>query len=144
MIQKPIKIHDFISKNDLDFKKTDDDRKHKNFVFSKIPVKENEIINPKKVATAKELILKKYRDEGFFMAYVKVDISEVDEETNTVIVKFIIDEGEDIPVSKINIFGNKEIDTYEILNVLELKESGFLESGTFKESSFDIVEIGII
>ncbi|MCZ8239385.1 MAG: BamA/TamA family outer membrane protein [Leptospiraceae bacterium] len=103
----------------------------------KIPVKENEIINPKKVATSKELILKKYRDEGFFMAYVKVDISEIDEDTNTVVVKFIIDEGEDIPVSKINIFGNKEIDTYEILNVLELKESGFLESGTFKESSFE-------
>jgi outer membrane protein insertion porin family len=103
----------------------------------KIPVKENEIINPKKVATSKELILKKYRDEGFFMAYVKVDISEIDEDSNTVVVKFIIDEGEDIPVSKINIFGNKEIDTYDLLNVLELKESGFLEGGTFKEASFE-------
>ncbi|WCL47893.1 BamA/OMP85 family outer membrane protein [Leptospira sp. GIMC2001] len=103
----------------------------------KIPLKENEVITPNKVVVAKDLILKKYRDEGFFLAYVKVELSEVDEKTNTVVVKFIIDEGEEIPVSKINIFGNKEVDTYDILGVLELKESGFLESGTFKETSFE-------
>lgn len=103
----------------------------------KIPLKENEVITPNKVSIAKDLIIKKYRDEGFFLAYVKVELSEVDPDTNTVLVKFIIDEGEEIPVSKINVFGNREVDTYEILNILEMKESGFLESGTFKESSFE-------
>lgn len=103
----------------------------------KIPLKENEVITPSKISTSKELILKKYQDEGFFLAYVKVELSEIDEKTNTVVVKFIIDEGEEIPVSKINIFGNREVDTYEILNILELKEAGFLESGTFKEASFE-------
>lgn len=103
----------------------------------KIPIKENEVITPKKIATSREVILKKYRDEGFFMAYVKIEVSEVDPKTNTVVVKFIIDEGEEIPVSKINIFGNRHVDTYEIRNVLELKEAGFLEGGTFKEATFE-------
>ncbi|MCC5816355.1 MAG: outer membrane protein assembly factor, partial [Leptospira sp.] len=103
----------------------------------KIPVKENEVITPKKLAISKDLIIQKYRDEGFFLAYVKTEVSDVDEKTNTVVVKFIIDEGEEIPVSKINIFGNRQVDTYEILNILELKEAGFLEGGTFKESTFE-------
>ncbi len=103
----------------------------------KIPLKLNEVITPKKLAMSQEIILKKYRDEGFFLAYVKTEVAEIDPKTNTVVVKFIIDEGEEIPVAKINIFGNRQVDTYEILNVLELKEASFLESGTFKESAFE-------
>ncbi|MDF3821473.1 outer membrane protein assembly factor [Leptospira sp. 96542] len=103
----------------------------------KIPLKENEVITPKKVTLSKEIILKKYRDEGFFLAYVRFEIDPVDPKTNTVRAKFIIDEGEEIPVSKINIFGNSEIDTYDILSILDLKESGIIESGVFKESAFE-------
>lgn len=103
----------------------------------KIPLKENEVITPKKVALSKEVILKKYRDEGFFLAYVRFETDPIDEETNTVRAKFIIDEGEEIPVSKINIFGNSEVDTYELQGILDLKESGIIESGVFKESAFE-------
>jgi len=103
----------------------------------KIPLKENEVITPKKVQLSKEVILKKYRDEGFFLAYVRFELDPVDTETNTVKVKFIIDEGEEIPVSKINIFGNNEIDTFELQGILDLKESGIIESGVFKESAFE-------
>jgi outer membrane protein insertion porin family len=103
----------------------------------KIPLKENEVITPKKVQLSKEVILKKYRDEGFFLAYVRFELDPVDTETNTVKAKFIIDEGEEIPVSKINIFGNNEIDTFELQGILDLKESGIIESGVFKESAFE-------
>ncbi|TGM34403.1 BamA/OMP85 family outer membrane protein [Leptospira biflexa] len=103
----------------------------------KIPLKENEVITPKKVTLSKEVILKKYRDEGFFLAYVRFETEPVNPETNTVKVKFIIDEGEEIPVSKINIFGNNEIDTYDIQGIMDLKESGIIESGVFKESAFE-------
>jgi outer membrane protein insertion porin family len=103
----------------------------------KIPLKENEVITPKKVQLSKEVILKKYRDEGFFLAYVRFELDPVDPDTNTVRAKFIIDEGEEIPVSKINIFGNNEIDTFDIQGILDLKESGIIESGVFKESAFE-------
>lgn len=103
----------------------------------KIPLKENEVITPKKVQLSKEVILKKYRDEGFFLAYVRFELEPLDQKTNTVKVKFIIDEGEEIPVSKINIFGNSEIDTFDLQSVLDLKESGLIESGVFKEAAFE-------
>jgi len=103
----------------------------------KIALKENEVITPKKVTASKETILKKYRDEGFFLAYVRFEMGEIDKSTNTVKVKFIIDEGEEIPVSRINILGNSEVETSEIIGILDMKESGLIESGTFKESAFE-------
>lgn len=103
----------------------------------KLPLKENDIVNEAKINAAREQVLKKYRDEGFFHAYIKVSLSEVDPRTNTVIVRFIIDEGEEIPISKINIIGAKSIDTNELIGFLDLKESGLVESGIFKESAFE-------
>ena len=40
----------------------------------KMPIKENEVITPEKVNATREVILKKYRDEGFFHAYVKFEM----------------------------------------------------------------------
>ncbi|MCB1158564.1 MAG: outer membrane protein assembly factor [Leptospiraceae bacterium] len=103
----------------------------------KMPLKENEVITPEKVNLTREVILKKYRDEGFFHAYVRFEVSKVNPDTNTVKVKFIIDEGDEIPISKINIIGTKHIDASEIMGFLELKESGLIETGAFKEASFE-------
>ena len=74
------------------------------------PIKENEVITPEKVNATREVILKKYRDEGFFHAYVKFEMGKINPKTNLVKVKFIIDEGDEIPVSKINIIGTKAVD----------------------------------
>lgn len=103
----------------------------------KMPLKENEVITPEKANTAKEMILKKYRDEGFFSAFVKLEMGKINPKTNTVKVKFIIDEGDEIPVAKINIIGNKNIDAGEIIGFLDMKETGLVESGHFKESAFE-------
>lgn len=103
----------------------------------KMPLKENEVITPEKVNATREVILKKYRDEGFFHAYVKIDIGKISPKTNTVKVRFIIDEGDEIPISKINIIGTKSVDPAEIVPFLDLKESGLIESGHFKEAGFE-------
>ena len=103
----------------------------------KMPIKENEVITPEKVNATREVILKKYRDEGFFHAYVKFEMGKINPKTNLVKVKFIIDEGDEIPVSKINIIGTKAVDPGEIIGFLDLKESGLIESGNFKEASFE-------
>ncbi|MCE9498926.1 MAG: outer membrane protein assembly factor, partial [Leptospira sp.] len=103
----------------------------------KMPLKEGEVISPDKVTAARDMILKKYRDEGFFHAYVKFEIGKVNPKSNLVKVKFIIDEGDEIPVSKINIMGTKNVEPSEIQAILELKETGFIESGNFKETSFE-------
>ncbi|MCB1142902.1 MAG: BamA/TamA family outer membrane protein [Leptospiraceae bacterium] len=103
----------------------------------KLPLKENDVITPEKVNATREAILKKYRDEGYFHAYIKFEMGKINPKKNVVKVKFIIDEGDEIPISKINILGTKEIDPSEILNILDLKESGLIESGHFKEASYE-------
>lgn len=103
----------------------------------KLPLKDNEVITPQKITKSRDLILQKYRDEGFFLAYVKVELGKPDSKTNLVRVRFVIDEGEEIPVSKINVYGNESIETSEILSVIEMKEEGIFEGGNFKESSFE-------
>ncbi|RHX84976.1 peptide-binding protein [Leptospira stimsonii] len=103
----------------------------------KLPLKDNEVITPQKITKSRDLILQKYRDEGFFLAYVKVELGKPDPKTNLVRVRFIIDEGEEIPVSKINVYGNESVETSELLSVMEMKEEGVFEGGNFKESSFE-------
>ncbi|XDD56550.1 outer membrane protein assembly factor [Leptospira sp. WS58.C1] len=103
----------------------------------KMPLKDNEVITPQKVTKSRDVILQKYKDEGFFLAYVKVELGKPDAKTNLVKVRFIIDEGEEIPVAKINIYGNETIETSELLGLMELKEEGLFEGGNFKESSFE-------
>lgn len=103
----------------------------------KMALKEGEVITPEKVTLTKEAITKKYREEGFFHAYVKFEMGKIDSKTNTVKVKFIIDEGDEIPIAKINILGTEKIDPSELLGILDLKESGIIESGHFKEMTFE-------
>lgn len=103
----------------------------------KIPLKEGEVITPSKVEESKDLIMKKYREDGFFLAYVQVQLGKIDPATNLLKVKFIIDEGETIPVAKINIYGNEHVEYADIVGVLESKEEGTFETGTFNESSFE-------
>ena len=104
----------------------------------KMPLKEGDVITPEKVSATKEVILKKYKEEGFFHAYIKFEMGKLNEKTNTVKVRFIIDEGDEIPVAKINIIGTQNVDPVEILGILDLKEAGLIESGHFKESAFEI------
>ena len=103
----------------------------------KMPLKENEVITPEKVNATRDVILKKYRDEGYFHAYIKFEMGKINPKTNLVKVKFIIDEGDEIPVAKINILGTQSVDASEILSILDLKETGLIESGHFKEASFE-------
>lgn len=106
-------------------------------IRDKLPLKENQVITPDRVNASKELILSKYRDEGYFHAYVKVDVGKINPKKNTVNVTFIIDEGDEIPVAKINILGTETVSASEILGILELKEEGLIESGHFKEADFE-------
>ncbi|HNM02031.1 MAG TPA: POTRA domain-containing protein, partial [Leptospiraceae bacterium] len=103
----------------------------------KMPLKEGEIITPEKVNATKEVIMKKYKDEGYFHAYIKAELGEINPKTNLVKVKFIIDEGDEIPVAKINILGTQNIDPSELMQILDLKEAGLIESGHFKEAAYE-------
>ena len=81
------------------------------------------------------LLEKKYFDEGLFNVDINYKIKK--EKKNMVTVSFIIDEGEEIKVSKISILGAKKIDGDDLIGVMETKEDGWFSDGTFNNDIYE-------
>lgn len=120
------------------------DKVYDNDLKELIGLSEGDPVTPAALNAARDNIVRKYYDEGLFMAYVKVQERDFDEKENTVRVVFLIDEGEDIVVKKIDILGAEHLDPEDILDSLELKEDGFIDDGTFKESAFEKDKLTIL
>lgn len=102
-----------------------------------VPVKEGDVFSLQKVKEGLTALKKKYVEEGFFLAEIYYRIGKLDTATNTVEVFYIIDEGENIPISKINILGTRQLNGEEILEAMEQREEGLIEDGNFRESKFE-------
>ena len=104
---------------------------------STIPFRSGDVYSPQKVQEGLAALKNKYREEGFFLTEIWQETSRLNEKTNTINVTYIIDEGEDIPIGKINILGTRNLDPGAILDNLEEKEETFFEDGSFQESKFE-------
>jgi len=102
-----------------------------------IPLKEDDIYTERKIADSIQRILGKYREKGLFNASIRVRKSEVDPAKNTINITFVVDEGEQIKIAKINLLGVTKADPEDVLAVLELEEDGFIADGTFKNEVFE-------
>jgi outer membrane protein insertion porin family len=102
-----------------------------------IPLKEDDIFTERKVADSIQRILAKYREKGLFNASIRVRRSEVDPAKNTINITFVVDEGEQIKIAKINLLGVTKADPEDVMAVLELEEDGFIADGTFKTEVFE-------
>ena len=102
-----------------------------------VPIKEGDVFSLQKVREGVGALKRKYVEEGFFLAEVWYRIGTVNAKTNNVDVFFVVDEGEHIPIAKINILGTRHLDPEDILDSLEQKESGLIENGEFRESKFE-------
>lgn len=106
-------------------------------LLSVLPVSEGKVYSLQKAKDGVETLKSKYTEEGFFLAEVWLHAGDIDPETNTVKLRYIIDEGQNIPISRINILGAKNLDPAAIIAILDHKEEGFLEDGIFQESTFE-------
>ncbi len=102
-----------------------------------LPLKEGDVFNSQKVQDGISVIKKKYKDEGFFLAEVWSASSDLDAKKNTISVVYIVDEGDSIPIARINILGLRKTDPDSVLGVMEHKSEGFMESGIFQESKYE-------
>ncbi|MCB1147075.1 MAG: outer membrane protein assembly factor, partial [Leptospiraceae bacterium] len=102
-----------------------------------IPLKENEVFTERKLSESVSILIRKYREKGLFNAVVKTKTVNIEGPENLIKVIFIVDEGENIKISKINLIGIRSLDPEDILAVLELEEEGFISDGTFKEAVFE-------
>jgi len=106
-------------------------------IKEELPIKEDEVFTKSKISRTIEIILYKYREEGLFNAIVKVRKGKIDEKTNGMKITFLIDEGEDIKISRINLLGIYSLDPEDIRESMELEEDGIIADGTFKKDLFE-------
>ncbi|MBV6494404.1 MAG: Outer membrane protein assembly factor BamA [Turneriella sp.] len=102
-----------------------------------IPLKEDDIFTERKLSDSIQKIIGKYREKGLFNASVRVRRSEIDKEKNTISITFVVDEGEQIKIAKINLVGVTKVDPEDVRSIMELEEDGFIADGTFKSETFE-------
>lgn len=99
-----------------------------------LPFREGDVYSPQRAKDAVQKIKDKYRDEGFLLAEIWLQVAE---SPDGVIISYMIDEGQNIPIARINITGTKNVSPGELLDIMDQKEEGFLEDGVFRESKFE-------
>ncbi len=103
----------------------------------KVGLGEDDFFSIQKVEDSITAIKEICIEKGFFQAEVWYRLSEVDTDTNTIQVYFIIDEGNHIPISKINIVGTNYLDTDIIISIIQQKEGLDPTDAPFRKSTFE-------
>ena len=108
-----------------------------------ILVKRDEVYNEKLISESISLMRSKYEEEGLFNASIKAKIEPIQDDT-TLRVIFLIDEGEEIEIIKIEVLGTEILDPEDIIDSMELEEEGFFGDGTFNEDKFEKDKVNIL
>ena len=111
--------------------------------LKKVDLTDKSFLSIQKVKITAKIIKESAIEQGYSFAEVWYRVSKVNE-LNRVKVNFIIDEGEFLPISKINIIGTRRIDPDKILSALQQKESGTLSQTAFQKSKFEEDKINIL
>ncbi len=101
-----------------------------------ILLKEGEVFRKDFIQKSLKLLKDKYNAEGLFNASISFKIKP-DKKLNYVNVEFIIDEGEEIKVEKISIFGASKIYSKELKSFMETQEEGIIRDGSFKKDIYE-------
>jgi len=109
-----------------------------------IPLKDDKVYSDASVATSIQLIMGQYYGKGFLNVSIRTEKKPDPKKKNAIVFTFIIDEGEELKISKINIIGASKVDSEDIYSILELEEEGLIKDGTFSESKFERDKSAII
>lgn len=102
-----------------------------------IPLKKKSIYSKAVLERSKKLILAQYAERGFFNAAIRVEVFSEEENKNSIDVTFIIDEGEEIRIAKINFVGVSSIDTQDLYTAIEHQEKDIFLDGYFTEAKIE-------
>ncbi len=101
-------------------------------------VKEGDVLRIDLIEVSVQAVKKKYESEGLFNAVVTYEVKPEEDKENNVRVIFIVDEGEEIKISKITILGPKKFSAGDLVDEMELEEEGFFSDGTFKQEVYEL------
>lgn len=107
----------------------------------KITIKAKDIYSDYKMEKAIDEILTEYYDKGYPNASVEYE-KVSNPEKNTLLIKFIIDEGEQTLIREINFHGNNVFETDDKLkSIIETKKKSLFKDGVYKE---DVIQSDIL
>ncbi len=82
-----------------------------------------------------------YASEGFFLAEIKYELRKVPNENNEVDVVYIIDEGDEVKVRRVDFVGNEQLPSEELRKIMGTQQTGFLSflqgNNKFNRDAFD-------
>lgn len=95
------------------------------------------VMTPFKIFKAKNKLFREYEKEGFLLAEINIDTAG--SVNNRVILKVNVDEGPEVQVERIRVFGAKKIDKDDIIDAMEeTSENGFLGfGGDFERKKYE-------
>ena len=102
-----------------------------------IPLKEEEAYTDSASANSIQALKAKYDAKGFFNSSIMVRKQLLNNKRGGLKITFIIDEGEEIKVSKIIILGALKLKASKLKGALDLEEETLFKDGTFKEEVFE-------
>ena len=101
-----------------------------------ILIKEEEIYSEKLISESISLLQSQYEEKGLFGASIRAK-TEATKDNRAFKVTFLVDEGEEIKVIKIEVLGAEFLDPEDIIGSMELEEEGFFGDGSFSEEKFE-------
>ena len=101
-------------------------------------IKEGDVLRIDLIEASVHAVKKKYEEEGLFNAVVTYEVKREEDKENAVRVIFIVDEGEEIKITKISVLGSKKFSAGDLIDEMELEEEGFFSDGTFKREVYEL------
>ncbi|MBD3842076.1 MAG: outer membrane protein assembly factor BamA [Campylobacterales bacterium] len=109
----------FIAKLDMSGYKTRDDEL--DLLFSTMGLKKGTMYTPRKIEKAKQILLSNLEKEGYINSVIEVDTENINEQSMA--VKFNVNKGDQITITKIDYIGAKNLDVGDFEDVIANKET---------------------
>lgn len=109
----------FIAKLDMSGYKTRDDEL--DLLFSTMGLKKGTMYTPRKIEKAKQILLSNLEKEGYINSVIEVDTENINEQSMA--VKFNVNKGDQITITKIDYIGAKNLDVGDFEGVIANKET---------------------
>lgn len=102
-------------------------------LWDQIDLRKGQVYGASDLERIRQRLLKKYRSEGFLMAQIEAQETEIDDQEYD--LAFNISEGKKVVVSDIQITGNTAVDHTTLINSLASKLDKWYSSGDYKEEN---------
>lgn len=107
-----------------------------------VEVKENSVLSVPAVRRSVQKIKDKYAEKGYFLATVTTET--IPQKDNEAIVKFIINEGQEVTIKSITFVGNYHVPDEELKAVMLSAQGGFLGFGSGAPYRKDVFERDVL